>query len=67
MLASAWKLVSETLNDLAIDGITDKNVKLKLKNDANMRERYMVLYDIVNVLVDMSQDRFSLLATTTRE
>ncbi|CAA7261735.1 unnamed protein product [Cyclocybe aegerita] len=65
MLASAWKIVSETLNNLAVDGLSDKNVKLKLKNDVDMRDRYLVLYDMVNTLVDVSQDRFSVLATTT--
>ncbi|KAF8973070.1 hypothetical protein BDZ97DRAFT_1779193 [Flammula alnicola] len=64
MLASAWKIVSDTMNGLVIDGLTDKNVKLKLKNNPDMRDRYLVLYDLVNVLVEMSQDRFSVLATT---
>jgi hypothetical protein len=66
MLASAWRIVSETLNGLAIDGLTDKNVKTKLKNDPNLRARYLVLFDIVKILVKMDQDRFSVLATTAR-
>ena len=65
-LASAWKLVSDSLNDLVIDGLTDRNVKLKLKNDPDMRARYLVVYDMVNDLVTMAQNRFSVLATTTR-
>ncbi|KDR75158.1 hypothetical protein GALMADRAFT_249095 [Galerina marginata CBS 339.88] len=65
MLASAWKLVSNSLDALAIDGLTDKTVKSKLKNNSDMRDRYLVLYDMVNDLVSMSQDRFSVLATTT--
>ncbi|KAF8070672.1 hypothetical protein FPV67DRAFT_1488307 [Lyophyllum atratum] len=65
MLASAWKLVSETLAQLAIDGLTDGSVKLQLKNNANFRTRYLVLYDLVNVLVHISQSKFSVLATTT--
>jgi hypothetical protein len=66
MLASAWKIVSDSLNALAVDGVLDGNVKMKLKNNPDIRERYLVLYDMVNVLVKMSQDRFSVLATTTR-
>jgi len=66
MLASAWKIVSDSLNALAVDGVSDRNVKMKLKNNPDIRERYLVLYDMVNVLVKMSQDRFSVLATTTR-
>lgn len=66
MLASAWRIVSDTLNGLAIDGLTDKNAKTKLKNDPNLRARYLVLFDIVKILVKMDQDRFSVLATTAR-
>jgi hypothetical protein len=66
MLASAWKIVSDSLDALAIDGVSDSNIKMKLKSDPHIRERYLVLYDMVNVLVKMSQDRFSVLATTTR-
>lgn len=66
MLASAWRIVSETLNGLAIDGLTDKNAKTKLKNDSALRARYLVLFDIVKVLVKLDQDRFSVLATTAR-
>ncbi|KAF8904426.1 hypothetical protein CPB84DRAFT_1727744 [Gymnopilus junonius] len=65
MLASAWRLVSDSLNELAIDGLTDKNVKAKLKNDPDIRARYLVVYDMVNDLITMSQNRFSVLATTT--
>ncbi|KAG5647031.1 hypothetical protein DXG03_001401 [Asterophora parasitica] len=35
MLASAWKLVSETLAQLAIDGLSDGTVKSQLKNNAD--------------------------------
>jgi len=66
MLASAWKIVSDSLNDLAIDGVTDKNIKNKLKSNSDIRERYLVIYDMVGDLVLMSQSRFAVLATTTR-
>ncbi|KIM45307.1 hypothetical protein M413DRAFT_441989 [Hebeloma cylindrosporum] len=65
MLASAWKIVSDSLNALAVDGVSDRNIKMKLKSNPDIRERYLVLYDTVNVLVKMSQDRVSVLATTT--
>lgn len=66
MLASAWSIVSETLNGLVIDGLTDNNVKTKLRDDPDMRERYLILCDILDVLVKMNQDKFSVLATTAR-
>ncbi len=66
MLASAWKLASETLNKFATSGVTDVNIKTKLKVDAGLRNQYLALWDIVNTLVDLSQNRFSILATTTR-
>ncbi|KJA27891.1 hypothetical protein HYPSUDRAFT_35071 [Hypholoma sublateritium FD-334 SS-4] len=64
MLASAWNIVSEALNGLVIDGLTDNNVKTKLRDDPDMRERYLVLCNVLDVLVKMNQDRFSVLATT---
>lgn len=67
MLASAWKLVSESLNTLANQGVTDSNIKAKLKTDRSIRDHYLVIFDMVNVLVNMSQARFSVLATTTRK
>ncbi|KAG6866749.1 hypothetical protein C0991_011408 [Blastosporella zonata] len=65
MLAAAWKLVSETLAQLALDGVTDASIKLQLKNNVGIRTRYLVLYDLVNELVNISQSKFSVLATTT--
>ena len=66
MLASAWNIVSDTLNGFAIDGLTDKNIKTKLKDDHDLRKDYLVLYDMVNNLVNMCQVKFSVLATTAR-
>lgn len=53
--------------ELAQEGLTDKNVKLKLKSDEKFRVRYLALYDMVNVLVNISQAKFSVLATTARK
>ncbi|KAG6860761.1 hypothetical protein C0995_007793 [Termitomyces sp. Mi166 len=65
MLASAWKLVSQTLAQLALDGVTDTSIKSQLNNNASIRTRYMALYELVNELVEISQSKFSVLATTT--
>ena len=66
MLASAWNIVSVTLNGFAIDGLTDRNIKTTLRDDKDIRQRYLVLYDMVNILVNMCQDKFSVLATAAR-
>jgi hypothetical protein len=66
MLASAWNIVSVTLNGFAMDGLADTNIKKKLRDDKDFRQRYLVLYDMVNVLVNMCQDKFSVLATVAR-
>lgn len=66
MLASVWKIVSDSLKQLAKDGLTDQNVKQKLRDVPDLRERYLVLRHIVDVLVKMNQNKFSVLATTTR-
>jgi hypothetical protein len=67
MLASAWKMVSDRLNEFAVEGLTDQNAKLQLQSNADMRARYLVLCNMVDVLVKMNQDRSAVLATTARE
>ncbi|KAF8199716.1 hypothetical protein BJ912DRAFT_950065 [Pholiota molesta] len=64
MLASAWKMVSDRLNEFAVEGLTDQNAKLQLQSNADMRARYLVLCNMVDVLVKMNQDRSAVLATT---
>ena len=66
MLASAWSIVSDSLNGFAINGLNDSNIKSKLRDDTDIRRQYLVLYDMVNILVDMCQDKFSVLATAAR-
>ena len=66
MLASAWNIVSVTLNGFAMDDLNDSNIKTTLRDDRDFRERYLVLYDMVNILVNMCQDKFSVLATAAR-
>ncbi|GBE81159.1 hypothetical protein SCP_0308850 [Sparassis crispa] len=64
MMAAAWRLVVETLSDLAEEGLEDSPVKSQLKKSAGFRGRYLVLYDIVNTLAQAAQAKFALLATT---
>ncbi|KAK7005784.1 hypothetical protein R3P38DRAFT_3214731 [Favolaschia claudopus] len=65
MLASAWKIVSDMLHDLEDEGVTDLNVKTMLKNNEALRNKYLALFHFVATLVSMTQERFSVLATTT--
>lgn len=66
MLASGWRIVSETLNNLTMNGVRDENIKRKLEKNPILRDQYLVLCDMVNTLVELSQNRFSVLATTAR-
>jgi hypothetical protein len=65
MLASAWKLVSEFLGELESAGLDDAKIKHQLKDDAAIRSRYLALNDLVDILVNLSQQKFAVLATTT--
>lgn len=59
--------MADTLYDLQKDGLTDAQLANQLKKDENLRTRYLVLYDTVNVLVNLTQAKFAVLATTTRK
>ncbi|TRM69506.1 hypothetical protein BD626DRAFT_533140 [Schizophyllum amplum] len=63
LLASAWKIASDTLALLAREGLEDRTVKQQLKSNEKMRSRYLVLFDMVGHLVDMTQTKFAVLAT----
>ncbi|KAL1744793.1 hypothetical protein HDZ31DRAFT_63775 [Schizophyllum fasciatum] len=63
LLASAWKIAADTLALLAQEGLDDRSVKNQLKSNEKMRSRYLVLFDMVGHLVDMSQAKFAVLAT----
>ncbi|KAJ3891066.1 hypothetical protein GG344DRAFT_77269 [Lentinula edodes] len=65
MLGSAWKIVVDILYSLQEGGLSDESVVPTLKRDEGLRFRYLVLYHLVNTLVDLHQTKFSLLATTT--
>ena len=54
------------IRDLADAGIEDKTVKAKLQRDVALRTRYLVLYDIVNIVTQAAQDKFALLVTNAR-
>ncbi|KAM6502070.1 hypothetical protein JOM56_002047 [Amanita muscaria] len=65
MLAAGWKVVLDTLVDLASNGLTDDNIKTKLKTNSHISLRYLILYDIVGTLVNLNQAQFAALAMTT--
>ncbi|KAF8348288.1 hypothetical protein F5887DRAFT_880568 [Amanita rubescens] len=65
MLAAGWRIVRDTLIEFAVSGLADDNVKTKLKNNHQFRQRYLTLYDMVGILVHLSQSQTSVLATTT--
>lgn len=67
MLAAAWKMVMEVLKELDGYGTPDSQTHKKLSLDSEFRERYLVLYDIVNVLVEAGHAHFQVLVTTTSE
>jgi hypothetical protein len=67
MLASAWKLVLDTLGELQEDGLGDRTAQADLKKHEDLRSRYLVLYDMVGKLIEIGQNKFSVLATTTRQ
>ncbi|KAJ7593978.1 hypothetical protein C8J56DRAFT_1012387 [Mycena floridula] len=65
LLASAWRIVADSLIELGESGISDHSVVTQLANDEELRSRYLVVFDMVNKLVDLAQAHFSVLATTT--
>ena len=66
MQASAWKLVCQTLYQLQAAGLNDQKVNEQLKSSLVIRSHFLVLCKLVDVLVDMNQQKFAVLATTTR-
>ncbi|KAF5389386.1 hypothetical protein D9757_004247 [Collybiopsis confluens] len=65
LLASAWKIVVDTLYSLQQCDMTGDSVISILIKDEHLRSEYLGLYDLVCTLVDLSQRQFSLLATST--
>ncbi|KAI0339768.1 hypothetical protein BDW22DRAFT_1360779 [Trametopsis cervina] len=63
MFASAWRLVGLTLTE-NVDTENDGQIRNLLKKDPQFRARYLVLYDLVNILVGFAQQKFAQLATT---
>lgn len=45
----------------------DKQIKLMLQQNDGLRKQYLVLYDLVNIIVDVNQQKFAQLATTARK
>lgn len=42
----------------------DKQIKLTLQQNDGFRKQYLVLYDLVNIIVGVNQQKFAQLATT---
>ena len=66
MIASGWKIVLDILRGLEKSGLKHATAHAQLRKEDGLRSRYLALCDIVNVLVDLCQMQFSVLATTTR-
>ena len=65
-MAAAWRIMGDLIRDLADAGIEDRTVRAKLQRDVALRTRYLVLYDIVNIVTQAAQDKFALLVTNAR-
>lgn len=66
MVASAWKIVLDSLRALEKFGLNDATAHIQLQKDQGLLSRYLVVCDLVSNLVDLGQKKFSVLATTTR-
>jgi hypothetical protein len=64
LFASAWKLIRNHLNILQRHDFDDTSLRSQLQQDTVLRTEYLVLFDMVNILVNVTQAKFSLLATT---
>lgn len=64
LLASAWRIVCDSLIELKADGLANDKVLDQLERSADLRNRYLVMFDMVSRLVNLSQAKFSVLATT---
>lgn len=66
MLAAAWRLAGAMLMDVKQMARDNTALKAALRRDDKFRAEYLVLYDLVNTIVDVNQKKFALLATTAR-
>lgn len=66
MVASAWKVVLDSLRTLEKSGLNDATAHIQLQKDQGLLSRYLIVCDLVSNLVDLGQKKFSVLATTTR-
>lgn len=66
MLASGWRLTGTFLTEIVDAGYGHEQVKATLRKDAQFRAQYLVLYDLVNTIVNVNQQKFAVFATTAR-
>jgi hypothetical protein len=62
MMTSAWKIVRSIIRELVQRGMSNKNHKAVLRNDKKIRSLYLALTHIVGLMVEVNQQRFSVLA-----
>ncbi|EKM80649.1 hypothetical protein AGABI1DRAFT_105632 [Agaricus bisporus var. burnettii JB137-S8] len=62
MMTSAWKIVRNIIRELVQRGMSNKNYKAVLRNDKKIRSLYLALTHMVDLMVEINQQRFSMLA-----
>ncbi|KDQ57640.1 hypothetical protein JAAARDRAFT_35330 [Jaapia argillacea MUCL 33604] len=65
MLASAWKIVRDTLHELDDEGLRQDRVRVDVRRNERLRSLYLVMYDMVNIIVETYHANFRVLVTTT--
>ncbi|KAK7685171.1 hypothetical protein QCA50_011534 [Cerrena zonata] len=65
ILASGWKIVYQYLRQIRRAGVEDSSIQAQMKDNEELRTKYLVMYDVVNILTTLSQSRLSLLATSS--
>ncbi|EPQ57181.1 hypothetical protein GLOTRDRAFT_39174 [Gloeophyllum trabeum ATCC 11539] len=60
MAAAAWKLVRDTLHNLDEEGLRDNTARSQIRRDERLKQLYLVLYDLVNELVNVYHAKFSI-------
>lgn len=67
MMTSAWKIVRNIIRELVQRGMSNKNYKAVLRNDKKIRSLYLALTHMVDLMVEINQQRFSMLALNSSE
>jgi hypothetical protein len=65
-LAGSWRIVRNLLVELQAMHLNDSDVRGQLRQHTRLRERYLVLFQVVTMLARMGQDRVAHIAAATR-